>query len=97
MLLGECLDRPTYRILHTIGEGAQGVCRRGVHEVFNKDVVQKTVSTFGAPDSAVRVNEPAILKEIKHDRIVEIWEAQWDPDPDLAKVHAVTFVMPYYP
>lgn len=97
MLRGEYLKRPTYRFLHTIGEGSHGVCRRMVHEVFNKDVVQKTVSTYGAPDSVVRTSEPAILKEIRHERIVEVWEAQWDPDPELAAVKAVTFVMPYYP
>lgn len=96
MLLGEYLQRPTYRILQTIGEGNQGVCRRGVHQVFNKDIVQKTVSMLGIPDSVLCVSEPAILKEIKHERIVQVWEAQWDPDPTRASLRNVTFVMPYY-
>ncbi|WP_421735729.1 serine/threonine-protein kinase [Cellulomonas sp.] len=97
MLLGEYMGRPTYKFLQTIGEGSQSICRRAYQDVLGVDVVQKTVSTFGSPESAVRANEPALLHRIKHDRIVRVQEAQWDPDPDLAKIKAITFVMPYYP
>ncbi|WP_448058409.1 serine/threonine-protein kinase [Cellulomonas hominis] len=96
MLLGEHLQRPTYRILQTIGEGNHGICRRAFHEVFQTEMVQKTISTIGAPDAAVRTSEPAILNLITHDRIVKVNEAQWDPDPELEGLGAVTFVMPYY-
>lgn len=94
MLLGEHLQRPTYRILQTIGEGNHGICRRAFHEVFQTEMVQKTISTIGAPDAAVRTSEPAVLNLITHDRIVKVSEAQWDPDPKLEGLGAITFVMP---
>lgn len=97
VLVGEHLERPTYRILNTIGEGAQGVCVLAEHDVFGGLVVQKTVGTIGQSDSAIRTTcEPAILHRILHDRIVRVTEAQWDPDPQLTGLNAVTFIMPYY-
>ncbi|MET7135559.1 serine/threonine protein kinase [Cellulosimicrobium sp. MI9406] len=96
MLLGDHLTRPTYRILQTIGEGNQGVCRKAYHEVFECEMVQKTIATIGAPDSAVRTSEPALLNRIRHDRIVTVNEAQWDPDSRWSGLGAITFVMPYY-
>lgn len=96
MLLGEDLERPTYRVLQTIGEGNQAVCKRAYHEVFKKEMVQKTISTLGIPDAAVRTQEPEILNTISHARIVKVNEAQWDPDPEWEGLEALTFVMPYY-
>ena len=92
MLWGERLDRPTYSFLHTLDEGNTAVCRRGFHEIFQQDVVQKTVSMLGF-ESAV-TNEPALLKRVEHDHIVKVWEAQWDPK--LTELRAITFVSPYY-
>lgn len=98
VLVGEHLERPTYRILNTIGEGRQGVCVLAEHNVFGDLVVQKTVGTLGQVDSAIRTtSEPEILHRIVHDRIVRVMEAQWDPDPAWQGLNAVTFVMPYYP
>ncbi len=93
MLRGERLDRPTYSFLHTLPEGNTAVCYRGFHEIYKCEVVQKTISTFGMPDAVAR--EPELLKQVNHDRIVEVWEAQWDPDH--IDVQAITFVTPYYP
>lgn len=97
VLRGEKLDRPTYTILHTMsGEGNTGVCYRATHDVYGRDVVQKTVSLLGIDDAAAR-SEPALLNRLRHRHLVEVWEAQWDPDPQWSAVKAVTFVMPYYP
>lgn len=94
MLSGEHLDRPTYSFLHTLDEGNTAICMRGFHEIFQRDVVQKTVSMLGVHSAAT--SEPELLKRVEHDHIVEVWEAQWDPDPNLAKLRAITFVSPYY-
>lgn len=96
VLLGEQLERPTYKILHTISEGNTAVCHKAVHDLYGRDVVQKTVSLLGVTDAAAR-SEPALLNRLSHDNLVKVWEAQWDPDPKLKAVKAVTFVMPYYP
>lgn len=91
MLRGELLERPTYRFLQTINEGNTGVCYRGTHDIYQCEVVQKTISTLGMDDALA--TEPQILKQVRHERIVEVWEAQWDPD--YKAVRGVTFVMPY--
>jgi len=92
MLKGERLDRPTYSFLHTIGEeGNTAVCYRGFHDIYQREVVQKTVSTLGMPDAIAR--EPQLLQQVQHERIVPVWEAQWDPEH--ADVQAITFVTPY--
>ena len=92
---GDDLGRPTYEILQTIGEGSAGVCRLARHEVFERDVVQKTVSMLGLPDGVAR--EPHLLKEARHDHLIEAWEAQWEKDDSFKGLEAVTFVCPYYP
>ncbi|MFF1876604.1 protein kinase [Leifsonia sp. NPDC058230] len=92
-LHGEYLARPTYTFLHTIGEGSAGVCKVANHELFGGLVVQKTISLLGIPDAIAR-SEPRLLKNAQHEHIVEIWEAQFDPDNPAIK--AVTFVTTYY-
>lgn len=46
------------------------------------------------PDGVAR--EPELLRTTRHDHIVEVWEAQWDPDPVWAGLDAITFVCPYH-
>jgi serine/threonine protein kinase len=94
-LHGERMDKPTYTCLQTIGEGNVGICRRGTHDIYGKEIVQKTISLLGVPDGIA--HEPRLLQEANHEFIVEVWEAQWDPDPDMKAIQAVTFVSPYYP
>lgn len=93
-ILGDHLQRPTYKFLQTIGEGNNSVCRTGTHDVFDKPIVQKTISMLAIPDGVAR--EPKLLREAQHARVVEVWEAQWDPDPKWRGLEAITFVCPYY-
>jgi hypothetical protein len=95
VLVGERLDRQTYDVIRTIGEGNAGVCYHAYHEIFGCDVVQKTVSLLGVQD-ALAHSEPRLLKDVKHACLVEVWEAQWEPDPRWKSLEAITFVMPYY-
>lgn len=95
VLLGEKLERPTYTILHTIQEGNSAECHEAIHDLYDRRVVQKTISLLGLTDSAVR-SEPALLNRLRHDHLVTVWEAQWDPDPARSSAKLVTFVMPYY-
>lgn len=92
-LVGEYLDRPTYTFLRTVGEGSIGLCSVYTHEVFGDRVVQKTITLLGVPDAIAR-SEPRLLQSARHDHIVEIREAQFDPE--YADLLAVTFVSPYY-
>jgi serine/threonine protein kinase len=92
-LHGEYLQRPSYEFLHTIGEGNVAVCRLTRHLLFDELVVQKTISLLGVPDSLARI-EPRILQEVKHDHIVDVREAQYDPD--YTAVVAITFISTYY-
>jgi eukaryotic-like serine/threonine-protein kinase len=94
-LKGELLSKPTYTFLQTLYEGNTGVCYKCEHEIFGKPFVQKTISLLGL-DDAVAYNEPRMLHSMRHANLVEIREAQWDPDPQWQKVKAVTFTMPYY-
>lgn len=96
-LHGERLDKPTYTVLQTIKDqgGSTGVCYKGFHEIFRRDVAQKTVSLLGL-DDAVAYSEPELLKSLRHKHLIEVWEAQWDPDPHWKQLKAVTFVMPFY-
>ena len=91
VIKGERLSRPTYSVIQTITEGSTALCYKCWHEVFERDCVQKTVSLLGVQD-AVAHKEPQLLKSFNHPHIVEVWEAQWDPEYD----DCVTFVMPYY-
>lgn len=94
-IVGDLLQRPTYKILHTIGEGNAGVCRLARHDIFDRDVVQKTISLLGIPDGVAR--EPNLLKEARHKYLIEVWDAQWEPDPQWRGLEAVTFICDYYP
>lgn len=94
-IVGDHLQRPTYEILHTIGEGNVGVCRLARHDIFDRDVVQKTISLLGVPDGVAR--EPHLLKEARHKHLIEVWDAQWEPDPQFRGLDAVTFICDYYP
>jgi serine/threonine protein kinase len=94
-IVGDFLQRPTYEILHTIGEGNAGVCRLARHDIFDRDVVQKTISLLGIPDGVAR--EPHLLKEARHKHLIEVWDAQWEPDPKFRGLEAVTFICDYYP
>jgi serine/threonine protein kinase len=94
-IVGDYLHRPTYEILHTIGDGNVGICRLARHDIFDRDVVQKTISLLGVPDGVAR--EPHLLKEARHKHLIEVWDAQWEPDPQLQGLEAVTFICDYYP
>lgn len=96
VLKGELLAKPTYSVIQTMAEsGNAGVCYRAWHEVYNRDVVQKTVALLGLDDAA-SYSEPELLNRLRHDHLATVWEAQWDPDPAWKDVKAVTFVMPLY-
>jgi eukaryotic-like serine/threonine-protein kinase len=95
-LRGDLLSRPTYTFLQTMYEGNSGVCYKCQHEVFGEPFVQKTISLVGL-DDALAYQEPQLLHSIQHPNIVEIREAQWEPDERWAGLQAVTFTMPYYP
>lgn len=92
MLNGEDLQRPTYTCLRTIQEGSASICRKGMHEIFGKTVVQKTISLLGTPDGVA--HEPGLLETFDHPHIVKVREAQFDPE--LRDVKGVTFVCDYY-
>lgn len=95
-LQGERLDKPTYTVIQTMSEvSSSGLCMKAYHDVYERWVVQKTVSLLGL-DDAVAFTEPQLLNTIRHEHLVEVWEAQWDPDPKWRSLKAVTFVMPYY-
>lgn len=94
-IVGDLLQRPTYEILQTIGEGNVGVCRLARHDIFDRDVVQKTISLLSVPDGVAR--EPHLLKEARHKHLIEVWDAQWEPDPQFRGLDAVTFICDYYP
>lgn len=92
VLHGERISQPTYAVLRTLPEGSSGEVRVVWHDVFKREMVQKTINTLGLEDSLAH-QEPQLLDRIDHDRIVRIREAQ--PDPDVS--HAVTLVMEYLP
>src|SRR5712692_10327453 len=90
-ILGDRLDRPAYRILRSIQGGGVGEIKLVSHELFKELCVQKTYDTLGKEDS-VAYREPRALRQIRHDNIVPVFDAQHDPDIE----HAITMVMPYY-
>ncbi|TQM66814.1 serine/threonine protein kinase [Actinomadura hallensis] len=94
-IVGDHFQRPTYKILRTIGEGNVGICRLARHDIFERDVVQKTISLLGIPDGVAR--EPHLLKEARHKHLIEVWDAQWEPAPEFQGLDAVTFICDYYP
>ncbi|MBU2074103.1 MAG: serine/threonine protein kinase [Actinobacteria bacterium] len=90
-LHGQYLAKPSYTFLQSINEGAAGECYRYRHEVFEHDVVAKTVGLFGIPGS---LTEPQLLKNLRHDNLLTVREAQWTPDMD-PSLKVVTFTTDY--
>jgi serine/threonine protein kinase len=89
-LRGERLKKPSYSHLRTVGEGAVADAWICDHDIYGTKVVQKRYSTIGLEDAAA-FREPRILQRIKHDHIVRVLEAQWDPE----QAEAITFVTVY--
>lgn len=69
------------------------MCHLAYHEIFGRNVVQKTISLLGLED-ALAYQEPRLLDQLRHENLVEVREAQWDPDQP--EIRAITFTMPYY-
>jgi serine/threonine protein kinase len=90
-LRGEA-NRKTYRIERRIagGPGTDDVYL-AFHTVFQGPCVQKRVHMHGL-EGALACNEPGFLNKLRHDHIVEVREAQWDPQQD----GAIIFVMRAY-
>ncbi|KQY55818.1 hypothetical protein ASD11_15045 [Aeromicrobium sp. Root495] len=95
-LKGERLDRPTYDILKSsLGNGTTGEVILTFHEIFGKEIVQKTVSLLGNPDGVAK-SEPRVLESLDHPHLINVREAQWDPEKDLS-LECITFTSDYYP
>lgn len=94
-LKGERQDKPTYTKITPVDIGNTGVGYTSEHELFNRKTFQKTISLLGLEDG-VAYDEPRFLKTFDNDFIVDVWEAQWDPDPQWRGVKAITLVMPLY-
>lgn len=90
-LRGERMDKPSYAILRSLKGGKTGDVYEVDHKVFGRKYVQKTYSTLGVED-AVAHQEPRLLHTIEHPHVVEVLEAQYDPDVE----NAITFVSVYY-
>jgi eukaryotic-like serine/threonine-protein kinase len=88
---GDRLQKPSYAILRSLRGGNVGEAWLAQHDVFGQRVVQKTYSVVGLED-AIACREPRLLRNINHDHVARVYEAQWDPDYD----RAITFVMPFY-
>ncbi|CQD07281.1 serine/threonine protein kinase [Mycobacterium europaeum] len=97
LLSGENPDKPTYAFLQTMREGNTAMTYKMAHEIFDREVVQKTISILGLGD-AMAASEPQILDTVRHPHIVEVREAQWTPAPSGGvDLKLITFVMPFYP
>jgi eukaryotic-like serine/threonine-protein kinase len=97
LLSGENPDKPTYAFLQTMREGNTSMTYKMAHEIFDRDVVQKTISVLGLGD-AMAASEPQLLDTVRHPHIVEVREAQWTPAPPGGiDLKLITFVMPFYP
>lgn len=84
--------KPTYRIIRRMAGGpAADNVYLAYHNVFHGPCVQKCVHVHGLED-ALASNEPAFLDRLRHPHIVEVREAQWDPEQD----GAIIFVMRDY-
>ena len=86
-LRGEA-KRPTYTGLRP-ARGGTSLVTVAFHEGFGDWRAQKTVPIHSA---SVAFREPRLLEQLDHPYIVDVSEAQYDPDRD----HHITFVMPYY-
>lgn len=90
-LRGERKGKPSYAILRSLKGGKTGDVYAVDHKVFGRKCVQKTYSTLGVED-ALAHQEPRLLHTIEHPHVVEVLEAQYDPDVE----NAITFVSVYY-
>ncbi|MCZ0730902.1 serine/threonine protein kinase [Mycolicibacterium iranicum] len=96
LLSGENPRKPTYAFLKTMCEGNTAMTYKMAHEIFGREIVQKTISLLGMGD-ALAGSEPRMLDSIRHPHIVEVREAQWTPDPiGGLDLRLITFVMPFY-
>jgi serine/threonine protein kinase len=86
------LHQSSYRVLHTLQEGATADAWVVENEVTGQTCVRKTYSTLGLEDSAARA-EPTILSEISHPHVVQVLDAHFDTTTP----NAITFITPYYP
>lgn len=89
-LRGEKLEKPTYAILRSLRGGKVSDAYLAHHEIFGGWFVQKTYSILGMEDAAA-YQEPRILNQTRHEHVVEVREAQYDPEVS----DAITFVMKY--
>lgn len=85
---------PTYAVLDSLTEGATGEVHVVHHEIFGKDKIRKRVDLFGI-DEAIALTEPKLLEDIRHDNIVHVYEAAYDPAFPGTK--PVCIYMDYYP
>lgn len=74
----ERIAEPTYRVLRSLTEGATGEVHIVHHDIFGKDKVRKRVDLFGI-DEAIALTEPRLLEDIRHENIVHVYEAAYDP------------------
>ena len=88
----EYLAKPSYSFLLTIAEGNSGITRLWHHNLLGIDVVSKTDSYLGR--GGLAKSEPRTLLKVKHTRIVELFEAQYEPDKD-PSLQLITFTMRY--
>lgn len=97
LLSGENPQKPTYAFLQTMREGNTAMTYKMAHEIFGRQVVQKTISLLGL-DDALAGTEPQLLDSVRHPHIVEVREAQWTPSPEGGiDLRLITFIMPFYP
>jgi serine/threonine protein kinase len=88
-LRGERLDKPTYAIPRSTRSGNVGEAWLADHDAYGR-VVQKRYSVHGMEDAAA-FQEPRILSRMRHENVVRVFEAQWDPEME----RAITFVTAY--
>ena len=87
-LRGEA-KRPTYTQLRP-ARGGTTLVVEAFHEGFGDWRVQKTVPIRA---QSIAFQEPRLLEQLNHRYIVDVSEAQYDPDRD----NHITFIMPLYP
>lgn len=89
-LHGENLDYPAYTQIQRI-RGGGALVHKAQHTGYDLPCVQKTYPRPGREDALAFI-EPRLLRELKHQHIVEIIDAQ----PDGDRREFVTMVMPEY-
>lgn len=85
---------PTYEVLSSLGEGATAELHVVRHGIFRNRRVRKRVDLFGV-DEAIGLIEPRLLQAIRHDNIVSVHEAHYDPA--FPGTRPLCFYMDYYP